>query len=58
MVALLECLVAMDYPAIETDGGIDKNKKKREVIFTRAEKYVKEYRDAEVRFTDDQAHEW
>lgn len=27
--------------------GVDKNKKKREVIFTRAEKYVKEYRDAE-----------
>jgi large subunit ribosomal protein L7e len=25
----------------------DKNKKKREVIFTRAEKYVKEYRDNE-----------
>jgi hypothetical protein len=31
------------------DTGTEKNKKKREVIFTRAEKYVKEYRDAEVR---------
>jgi hypothetical protein len=28
--------------------GVEKNKKKRATIFTRAEKYVKEYRDAEV----------
>ncbi|CAN9103549.1 unnamed protein product [Alternaria alternata] len=38
---------AREERAIATREKRDKNKKKREVIFTRAEKYVKEYRDAE-----------
>jgi len=38
---------AREERAIATREKRDKNKKKREVIFTRAEKYVKEYRDSE-----------
>jgi len=38
---------AREERALATKEKRDKNKKKREVIFTRAEKYVKEYRDAE-----------
>ncbi|KAF2133599.1 60S ribosomal protein L7 [Dothidotthia symphoricarpi CBS 119687] len=38
---------AREDRAIATKEKREKNKKKREVIFTRAEKYVKEYRDAE-----------
>ncbi|KAI4634789.1 60S ribosomal protein L7 [Alternaria incomplexa] len=38
---------AREERAIATREKRDKSKKKREVIFTRAEKYVKEYRDAE-----------
>ncbi|KAF2644747.1 60S ribosomal protein L7 [Massarina eburnea CBS 473.64] len=39
--------VAIEHFEIQANCWTDKNKKKREVIFTRAEKYVKEYRDAE-----------
>jgi large subunit ribosomal protein L7e len=38
---------AREERALATKEKRDKSKKKREVIFTRAEKYVKEYRDAE-----------
>ncbi|KAJ4305398.1 60S ribosomal protein L7 [Kalmusia sp. IMI 367209] len=38
---------AREERALATKEKREKNKKKREVIFTRAEKYVKEYRDAE-----------
>ncbi|KAF1999620.1 60S ribosomal protein L7 [Amniculicola lignicola CBS 123094] len=38
---------AREDRAIATREKRDKSKKKREIIFTRAEKYVKEYRDAE-----------
>ncbi|CAO2658240.1 Nn.00g059630.m01.CDS01 [Neocucurbitaria sp. VM-36] len=38
---------AREERALATKEKRDKNKKKRDVIFTRAEKYVKEYRDAE-----------
>lgn len=38
---------AREERAVATKEKRDKSKKKREVIFTRAEKYVKEYRDAE-----------
>ncbi|KAH8732174.1 ribosomal protein L30, ferredoxin-like fold domain-containing protein [Phaeosphaeriaceae sp. PMI808] len=38
---------AREERALATKEKREKNKKKREVIFTRAEKYVKEYRDAD-----------
>ncbi|KAF1842587.1 60S ribosomal protein L7 [Cucurbitaria berberidis CBS 394.84] len=38
---------AREERALATKEKRDKNKKKRDVIFTRAEKYVKEYRDAD-----------
>jgi large subunit ribosomal protein L7e len=38
---------AREDRAASTKAKRDANKKKRETIFTRAEKYVKEYRDAE-----------